>query len=285
MISDLNYLCIRSFLIQFVALKKIVSQIVENRSNRSRSKARNWFCFFVLVWSFSQQAGAQLKVDYGPKAGVNASFLRGDFQFPGMNKIKLGFTAGGFLNVRSTKKKNFQFEANVLFSIRGNNSEYYNTETAEFDESLAQESKSYTMGYLEFPLLCKFMFNLSPSARPYLMAGPTYAGMWFARQQIDGQGSTDVLKSIALDDFGLTVGVGFTKFYLDRWYFIDLRYYHGFTNISENLNRNLDPYNDRIKDDEFRKDIDLFTKIGNFHNSSLYLTFAVSLSKQAIFKY
>ena len=277
--SGLNYLCIRSFLIQFVPLKIIVSQIVENRSNRSRSKARYWFCFFVLFWSVSHQVGAQLKVDFGPKAGVNASLFRGDFEFEGMARPKFGFTAGGFLNVRSAKKKNFQFEADVLFTIRGNNSEYLNLVTD------LQESKTYTMGYLEFPLLFKYMFNMGGTSRPYIMAGPTYSGMMFASQQVEGQKSEDVLKSIGLDDFGFTVGGGFTWFFLDRWYFLDIRYFHGFANISENLNKNLDPYDDRIEFDVNKKDEELFTNIGKYYHSSLYITFAVSLSKQAILKY
>ncbi len=256
-----------------------MAQIVENRSNRSRTKARNWFCFFMLLFGFSHEMQAQLKVDWGPKAGVNVSRFRGDFEFEGMARPKFGFTAGGFLNVRSTKKKNFQFEADILFTIRGNSSEYLNLTTG------AQESKTYTLGYLEFPLLFKYMFNMGGTSRPYIMAGPTYSGMMFARQQAEGQQSEDVLSYNALDDFGLTIGSGFTWFFLNRWYFIDIRYFHGFINISENLNKNLDPYDDRIKFDVNKNDKELFTKIGNYHNSSLYITFAVSLSRQAILKY
>jgi hypothetical protein len=282
--SGLNYLCIRSFLIQFVPLNKIVSQILENRSNRSRSKARNWFCLFVLFWSVSHQVGAQLKVDFGPKAGVNASLFRGDFEFEGMARPKFGFTAGGFLNVRSTKKKNFQFEADVLFTLRGNNSDYLNTEVALLDPNTGQENKSYTIGYLEFPLLFKYTLGASTFIRPFVMAGPTYSGIWFANYKT-GDFKKDVQNDILRDDFGLTIGGGISWFFLDRWYFLDLRYFHGFLNASERLNRNLDPYDPNISGNPIKGKLDVFTKDGAYYNSSLYITFAVSLSKQAILKY
>lgn len=249
--------------------------------------AKPCFWYFItgfLFWGL-QNGYAQLKLDYGPKVGGNISFFRGDMPFNGMAKPKFGFSVGGFLNIRSTKKKKFQFEANALFTLRGNNSEYLNSDLAAASQNiLGQEEKSYTIGYLEFPLLFKYAFDLSSFMRPYVMAGPTYSGIWFANYK-SGSYEEDVRNDIWRDDFGITIGGGISWFFLSRWYFVDIRYFHGVFNISERLTKNLDPFNPDISKDPIRGKIDVFIKDGAFYNSTIAITFGVSLSRQAILKY
>jgi hypothetical protein len=169
-----------------------------------------------------------------------------------------------------------------MFSFRGNKSDYENLEYPPQYSNLAIENKSITLGYLEFPLLCKLMLSMNQHVRPYVMAGPTYSGILYSKYtgngyEIDDDKFRDFLER---DDFGITIGSGVCWFYLDRWYFLDLRYFHGIRNLSQNLTKNLDPYDDNIGNDPIRRDLPSFTQIAKLHNSTIMLTFGVSLSRQ-----
>jgi hypothetical protein len=261
--------------------------LIAMQANKISKFAFTGVFVFVSLALFTGIANAQLKFDYGPKAGPNLSFFRGQMPFRDMVKPKYGLGVGGFFNMRSTKAKLFQFEANVMFSLRGNKSEYTNLDMLEKNEKIASESKNYTLGYLEFPLLCKVMLSMNENVRPYILAGPTYSGIVYSKFVGNGLElkDDDFRKFLERDDFGITAGSGICWFYLDRWYFLDLRYFHGIRNLSQNLTQNLDPYNDNVKFDEYRKDLPVFNKIAQIYNSTIMLSFGVSLSRQINLRY
>lgn len=246
----------------------------------------------ILLFLSVTEGVAQLRVDYGPKAGPNVSVFRSkmlfgsEMPFDGMVKPKFGYSLGAFLNLRFAKARTFQFEANIFYTTRGNRSDYINFEIADDAQQRggniaeANQVKSFRVSYLEFPLLFKYSPIYKGNIRPFLMAGPTYSGIWSAKYKANSLEAKDVKNDLYRDDFGVTIGGGISWFYMDRWYFLDLRYFHGIINASDNFNQNLDPYNYLIDADEIRKNIPSLKNNGDFYNSSLSLTFGVSLSRQ-----
>ncbi len=233
------------------------------------------FFFFAFP---STESDAQIKMEYGPKVGPNISILRGDRPFDvGMKKPKFGFSAGGFLSVRSAKHRRFQFEINLLYTQRGNRADYFNT------ESLESELKSLSIGYLEIPIIFKGMLNGGGMVRPYVFGGPDYAGILHSSFKSGGK-KTEGREFVSRDDLGILIGAGVTWFFLDRWYFADARYYHGIINISESITKNLNPFDITLKDrDPIRGKFENNIQIGTYYNSSFTLTFGVSLARQSAF--
>jgi Outer membrane protein beta-barrel domain len=232
---------------------------------------------FFLFAFFTIESSAQIKMEYGPKFGPNLSILRGDRPFDGMKKPKFGFSAGGFLSVRSAKHRRFQFEINLLYTQRGNNADYFNIEAQE------SELKSFSVGYLEVPIIFKGMLNGGGMVRPYVFGGPDYAGILHSTFK-NGSKKTDGREYVSRDDLGILIGAGVTWFFLDRWYFADARYYHGIVNISESITKNLNPYDITLKDrDPIRGKFENNLQIGSYFNSTFTLTFGVSLARQSAF--
>jgi hypothetical protein len=227
--------------------------------------------FFQLGFNSGLLAQTQIKVDFGPKVGPNVSVLRGARPYSGMAKPVFGFTAGGFFNVRAVKNR-FQFEMDLLFTTRGNKADFLNTNTGE------NEIKSISVSYLEIPLLFKFILGNGKTARPYVFAGPTYAGILRANFK-SPRYEARITNDIKRDDLGLNAGMGLTWFYNDRWYFLDARCYYGFINTSDLLTRNLDVFNPNLPDELFEKDPNI-RAIANYYNATFSLTFGISLNKQ-----
>ncbi len=226
----------------------------------------------VLTGTVSVSMGQ--RVGFGVKAGGNASFFRGQMQVPGMRKFKPGFTLGGYLNFKHAKYKKWQFEIDLLYTTRGNSAAFFNTIDDNNLNDLYETRFRYGFGYLEFPILARYMLNRGGVSRPYFIFGPTYSGIMRAKLQdntgVSGK-TIDVREDIKRDDFGLTVGWGITGFFIDRWYHLDIRYYHGFMNLSDNLTNDLAPYN---YGPSYPAQV-----IQPFRNSTLSLTLGVSLER------
>ena len=241
-------------------------------SIKMKALIRGFLSLFLLLY-LSRQTDAQLKFDYGPKVGPNVSLLRGDRPYNGMRKPVYGFCAGGFFNVRG-KKPWFQFEMDMLFTTRGNRADYLNTNSGE------NEAKKINVTYLEFPLLFKFVLVPGKQSRISFFGGPAYAGI--LRANFKGKTIEErITNDIKRDDLGIVAGSGFSWFYLDRWYFLDIRYYHGMINTSDLITKNLDVFNPNLDDLAIEQD-PLKNEIGKYFNSTLSITFGVSLSRQII---
>jgi hypothetical protein len=216
---------------------------------------------FTISLFFSLEIQAQ-KVGFGPKLGANASFFRGGLDYPGMRGLKPGFTIGGYMSMKFPKQKKWQLEFDMLYTTRGNHSKYFNSKNErDFDIK-------YNINYIEIPILFKYMLNRGGVSRPYFLFGPTYCGILGAKMIQPGK-TEDVRSSIKRDDFGMTVGWGITGFLINHWYHIDLRYYHGFINLSDNLTNNLQPFVDGQG----------AQVITNYYNSTLMITVGMSLER------
>jgi hypothetical protein len=112
------------------------------------------------------------------------------------------------------------------------------------------------------------MLNRGGMTRPYFIFGPTYCGILGAKK-IEPQKTLDVRSAIKRDDFGLTVGWGITGFLINHWYHLDIRYYHGFINLSDNLTNYMQPFVERYQGQV----------INDYYNSTLSLTVGISLER------
>lgn len=181
---------------------------------------------------------------------------------PGMRGLKPGFTIGGYMSMKFPKQRKWQLEVDLLYTSRGNHSKFFNSED-ERDYDI-----KYNIGYLEVPILFKYMLNRGGMTRPYFIFGPTYCGILGAKK-IEPQKTLDVRSAIKRDDFGLTVGWGITGFLINHWYHLDIRYYHGFINLSDNLTNYMQPFVERYQGQV----------INDYYNSTLSLTVGISLER------
>lgn len=192
----------------------------------------------------------------------------------GMRKPRPGITFGGYLHFKHVKYKKWQFEIDVMYTTRGNASSFFNTLDDNLNNDIFETKYRYNLGYLEFPLLARYMLNRGGVSRPYFIFGPTYSGILRGKLR-DNTGSPgvtiDVREAVKRDDLGLTLGWGITGFFIDRWYHLDIRYYHGFINVSDNLTNDLRPYS---YGNNYAAQV-----IQPFRNSTLSLTVGVSLER------
>ena len=229
------------------------------------------FCFSTFICQFANSQ----RIGFGPKIGGNASFFRGDLPVSGMRGLKLGYSIGGYLNIKFEKNKRWQVDINAMYTTRGNHSKFFNTIDLDDNNDAYETEYKYSIGYLEFPILFKYMLNKSGVTRPFFMFGPTYSGIMNASVtdlNVSNSGKEKKLNAkdwIKRDDFGLTVGYGIQWFFINHWYHVDIRYYHGFINVSDNLTNDLKPF------------ISGFSTqvISPYYNSTISITMGVSLER------
>lgn len=231
------------------------------------------FSFLLLPLFVGSLVSGQIKTSYGPKIGANVSVFRGEMKTQGMRKPHYGFTGGAYFMVRSQKQKRWQFEANLLYTTRGNYSEFFNIVDNDPKNDDYKTKVNYSMGYIEVPLLMKYMLNKGGMTRPYLFFGPVYGGLIHAKltDKTNNARESNAFEWITRDDFGLMVGWGITSFYIDRWFHLDVRLYNGFSDISDNLAKDIQPFRSSLQDR------------AQFYNSTLSITVGVGLERSETF--
>jgi hypothetical protein len=227
------------------------------------------FMAFCLV--FSVQKSAAQRVGFGPKGGANVSLFRGDFPASGMQGPKFGFTAGGYANFRFKQTPQFQLQVEFLYTQRGHTADFVNTITDD-SPNPPKEDLKYALSYIEVPILFKYMLNRKGMVRPYFFGGPAYSGILSATLT-NKKSESDVKESIKRDDLGLMLGWGISTFIIDRWYHLDIRYYHGLLNSSENLTNDLKPFNEKFKGQI----------ISEYRLSTLSITLGVGIERREAF--
>jgi hypothetical protein len=225
-----------------------------------------------LVLTISKSFSQSQKISFGPVLGANMSTFRGDDvrQFKGMAKFKPGFTGGLYFLTRF-KKRNWNFETGLYYTNRGNSSRYINDK--ELDDNSFGRDYTYVFktGYIEVPLLLRYYIAFAQFNRAYLLFGPTYGGLVRAKREESAPliQNLDVRNELQRDDFGFTVGYGYTFFLIDRWYCLSLKYFHGL--------RNANDYNGIIERN-MRPNI-VNNAVAEFKNSTISFTFSVGLER------
>ncbi len=105
----------------------------------------------------------------GIKGGVNLNKIQGKSFKQGFN---YNFQAGGFVQINFSKRFGLQPEVNFVQTT----AEFSSDGTDIYDDLfLDGEQKKSKLSYLEVPLLLNY--NLGPSRRVKLQAGPAYGGL------------------------------------------------------------------------------------------------------------
>lgn len=174
------------------------------------------------------------------------------------------------------KNKKWNFETGLYYTNKGNYSRYI-SETEVSNGSGVDYSYTFRTNYLEVPLLLHYNFVNNVKYKTYFLFGPTYSGLIKARREqtaprID---DIDVKNALQRDDFGISIGIGQSFFFITRWCSFDLRYYHGIRNVNDY---------DGLRKVHLRKTFEQ-GEIAKFRNSTINFTFAIGLERNIAYYY
>ena len=154
--------------------------------------------------------GASSQVNFGLKAGMNISTLRGD----GVGKAKslIGANVGAFVNIPVSTM--FSFQPEVLYSMEGAKEDVFDTKIM--------------LNYVNIPLMLKY----TDASGFFGELGPQIGFLTSAKSKINGNTADikDLYKSV---NFSLGIGAGFN---FTSSVGVGLRYNLGLSNISEDTN-------------------------------------------------
>jgi len=88
------------------------------------------------------------------------------------------------------------------------------------------------LNYIEFPIMFKYIFQISDSWIPYAMAGPSIGLLTTAKFDISDGGEQDEKDNTNTFDFGLGFGGGVSYPHNDKTFFAETRYVLGLTNVN-----------------------------------------------------
>jgi hypothetical protein len=174
---------INSLRIRSVKMKKLITTIFA----------------IVLAFVLSSSVAAQGLIGFGLKGGLNIANLSGDDVIEGTNS-KMGFCTGGF--VTYSINEIFSIQPEVLITMKG-----AGWEEEVFGETL---EVTWTLDYLEIPILAKATIPTQGTVKPNLFVGPALGinlrGK--AKAEIAGRTEEEDLEDLKSTDFGLVFGAG-----------------------------------------------------------------------------
>ena len=154
--------------------------------------------------------GASAQVNFGLKAGMNISTLRGD----GVEKANslIGANVGAFVNIPVSTT--FSFQPEVLYSMEGAKEDVFDTKIM--------------LNYVNIPLMLKY----TDASGFFGELGPQIGFLTSAKSKINGN-TADVKDLFKSTNFSLGIGAGFN---FTPSVGVGLRYNLGLSNISEDTN-------------------------------------------------
>ena len=154
--------------------------------------------------------GASAQVNFGLKAGMNISTLRGD----GVEKENslIGANVGAFVNIPVSTM--FSFQPEVLYSMEGAKEDVFDTKIM--------------LNYVNIPLMLKY----TDASGFFGELGPQIGFLTSAKSKINGN-TADIKDLFKSTNFSLGIGAGFN---FTPSVGVGLRYNLGLSNISEDTN-------------------------------------------------
>ena len=154
--------------------------------------------------------GASAQVNFGLKAGMNISTLRGD----GVEKANslIGANVGAFVNIPVSTM--FSFQPEVLYSMEGAKEDVFDTKIM--------------LNYVNIPLMLKY----TDASGFFGELGPQIGFLTSAKSKINGN-TADIKDLFKSTNFSLGIGAGFN---FTPSVGVGLRYNLGLSNISEDTN-------------------------------------------------
>jgi len=164
-------------------------------------------------------------ISVGPKLGVNIADLGGDAEG---TSTKAGFCGGAFLAWEISDW--FTFQPEFLYSQRGASIDFLDG--------------SFSLDYIEIPLLAMLTIPMEGRFKPNLFFGPSIAFNIRAKVSAYGE-SADIKDIISTTDVGIAVGAGVKVGDLGPGAITaDIRYTIGLTNVLD-----VDGYSDVLDQD------------------------------------
>jgi len=153
----------------------------------------------VLISALFSSASAQGLSGYGFKVGFNMANLSGDDVIEGTNS-KMGFCLGGFVTYSLNEMIALQPE--VLYTMKG----------AKWEEEVFGETLeiTWTLDYLEIPILAKIAIPTQGTVKPNLFVGPALGINLRGKAKAELAGETEEvdIEDLKSTDFGLVFGAG-----------------------------------------------------------------------------
>jgi len=183
---------------------------------------KKYFTILLVLAAFTSISFAQMQ--FGLKAGANISNLIGDDAID--TETKTGFAAGVF----------FMYQFSTMFAIQPEI--YYTMKGATEKQSISGVTVdfTYTLDYIEIPLLLKLLIPIQGSSiNPAIFAGPAIGINTTAKFKAEAQGQTleEDLEDVKSTDIGLVVGAGIGFPVGENELGFDLRYILGLTTIDD----------------------------------------------------
>lgn len=176
---------------------------------------------FVLCL-FSTMSFAQMQA--GLKAGLNIANLSGDdIDSP---DSKTGFAGGAFFTYQFSPM--FAIQPEVYYSMKG--------ATDKMDFNGATVDLTYTLDYIEIPVLFKLLIPLQGSSiKPAIFAGPSFGINTTAKIKAEYQGESEEedIEDVKSTDFGLQFGGGIGFPVGKGELGVDIRYILGLSTIDD----------------------------------------------------
>ena len=162
----------------------------------------------------------------GLKAGLNIAGFRGEFADFSGAETKLGFVGGGF--VAYPLRSGLALQGELLYSMKGAKLEIQGTDVN--GNPVNTFTYSWTLHYLEVPLLVRASLGSTWRVRPELSAGPTL-GFKLSGRYEPAPGDSHNLDDVKPVDVGFTAGVGAVMGSGQLKYRVEARYTSGFSSI------------------------------------------------------
>jgi len=175
---------------------------------------------FVLLVAATMLAAAPLFAEgmmFGIKGGINLANLTGDDVED--NSMKIGGVGGGFLCYRINEI--FAIQPEILFSMKGADFE------APAGDTLGMDG-SFSLNYIEIPLLLKVNLPTEGKMKPFLYAGPAFGLLMTAKVE-----DVDVKDDMKTMDIGILAGAGIGYQMEGGTLFFEARYEVGMTSVPD----------------------------------------------------
>jgi hypothetical protein len=157
----------------------------------------------LLAVSFVSSS-AEPKLQMGLKGGLNLANMSGDATKDRETSMKLGPTAGAFVNF--TLNDYFDLQPEFIYTVKGLEWEF------KEEDGTYTNTEEVTLSYFEIPVLIRFKIPLESKVRPSLFAGPTAAFNLSARSEgnwssAGASGSWDAdITNARSPDYGVVFG-------------------------------------------------------------------------------
>ena len=181
------------------------------------------FAIVLMVTLCSSSVFAGGLTGKGVKGGLNFANFHGE-DTEGMNlNSKMGFCAGGFITYSINDV--FAIQPEVLFTMKG----------TKWDTGYGA-TITYSLNYVEIPVLFRLSMPNQRSVRPSLFVGPYLAIKLSSKATLESGGVSvdlDWGEDVKTTDFGVVVGGGVDFALGSRPVTVDARYTLGLTSFYE----------------------------------------------------